>query len=168
MAASIFQNKSIGIKWTKSAFKTFVLCSFAFTIATETTTALVEREKNMKKVWFLICLVMLVSIIALVSCSDEKEDPVKDNKAIGEWYADYITQRFTFVVKADGTCKLTNVEAGYPPITLEGTWTASSTTEGTAKLGEAGTVLNLSFKVTDNKMALTDKYDTIELERVVK
>ena len=108
---------------------------------------------------------MLVSIIALVSC---KMDPVKDNKAIGEWYADYITQRFTFVVKADGTCTLTNVEAGYPPITLEGTWTASSTTEGTAKLGEGGTVLNLSFKVTDNKMALTDKSDTIELERVVK
>lgn len=78
----------------------------------------------------LLCLFALISIVVLVSCF--QEDPIKDNRVIGKWTATKGTGTFTLEAKSDQTFVWTKKIPG-ETIEIEGTWDATSVTEGTFK-----------------------------------
>ena len=126
----------------------------------------------MKKRILLICAVLLVSVIALVSCSD---DPTKNNKAIGNWFYDNGYELFhvtiSLEVKSDKTCTMV-YKSPETEDTASGTWTATSVTEGTASftIEGAGTQSG-TFVVNGDKLTFTpdgQPEEAITFDRVVK
>ena len=107
----------------------------------------------MTKRFIIIALVLVVACGALfVSC---KPDPVKDNKAIGEWFGEFLIPGegenggayldIYLNVKEDKTFEGEFEYTSEEPAKFTGTWTATSVNKGTVK-----------FDVPDNSV-LPDK-----------
>ena len=116
----------------------------------------------MKKKVLGLCLILLISVVLIVSCSP---DPIKKNKAIGTWemleegeepYPDVL---YTLTItEGNFTLEIAMVDVEEPIGTVKGTWTASTTTDGVLKVTEASGYAEEAFPVgTETSFAATDK-----------
>lgn len=122
-----------------------------------------------KRNLLMLGLIALMAVVVFVSCM---QDPILDNKAIGKWIAqnnmgDKITldvksdQTFVMVLEQDGgeeaenfivLLKLNDDYDDSIKITVDGTWNASSVSEGTMVLKELGT--KYTFTAYDKVLTL--------------
>ena len=129
----------------------------------------------MKKL--MIALIALTTLAIFVACNPAK-DPVKDNLAIGNWEGEYGDEPnksiIALEVKDDKTATMVVKNSGVSEtVYFEGTWTASSISEGSITLVE--TTLKVRkldglFKVESNMLTITPEAgeETIELKKAVK
>ena len=102
-----------------------------------------------KRSLFALCLIAFASIALLASCF--MQDPIADNKAIGKWEAeDNEGDKIVMDVKSDQTFTMTETQPG-ATFTLEGTWDASSVSQGTMTI----TALKSTFDFTAYDTELT-------------
>lgn len=126
----------------------------------------------MRKNLLLLCIVLLVAVVALVSCDEEL---IKNNKALGTWvFVDASptgTSTYTLIINSDSTCKMINET---PDITTESTgiWLPVSLTEGVLSLENklSEYIMTGKYVVDGNYLKLTpdDQGITFIFERVFK
>ena len=101
-----------------------------------------------KRNLLMLGLIALMAVVVFVSCM---QDPILDNKAIGKWQAkDAEGDMVTIDVKSDQTFTMTEVQPG-ATFALEGTWNASSVSQGTMTI----TALKTTFDFTAYDTELT-------------
>ena len=126
----------------------------------------------MRKNLLLLCIVLLVAVVALVSCDEEL---IKNNKALGTWvFVDAGpsgTSTYTLIINSDSTCKMINETQD---ITTESTgiWLPVSLTEGALSLENklSEYIMTGTYVVDGNYLELTpdDQGITFIFERVFK
>ena len=128
-----------------------------------------------KRSLFALCLIALASIAVLVSCF--MQDPILDNKAIGNWIAkDSTGDTLTLEVKSDQTFKMVLKQNTTGPTTLSeilsqstdsaeidmtGKWTASSISEGSMIIDYFET--QFTFTAYDNELVLYNPQEKLSI-----
>jgi len=115
----------------------------------------------MKKVFIVLVVALMVTCL-FVAC---KQDPVKDNKAVGTWEGKFEIPpapelTVTLTVKGDGTFVM---EAEGEVYDIEGTWTATSINEGTASATVEEEELELNFIAGEKTICLFESDEGIEM-----
>ncbi|MBO4718137.1 MAG: hypothetical protein J5599_09590 [Spirochaetales bacterium] len=102
-----------------------------------------------KRSLFALCIIAIASVALLASCF--MQDPIADNKAIGKWEAKNNEGDTVILdVKSDQTFTMTEQQTGGTFI-LDGTWTASSVSQGTMTI----TLVKTTFDFTAYDTELT-------------
>ena len=115
----------------------------------------------MKK--FLVFLIAVLALMAFVSCGTDDS-----NKVIGKWEcirttSGSLTETINLDVKEDKTVGITQKVS--VEITGTGTWTASSTTNGTFEFDGLFSPFNGSYTASPNKLTLKTASETLEFTR---
>lgn len=127
----------------------------------------------MKKL--LIVLIALLTLVAFVACdsdSSSKKDPAQDNLAIGKWTAIYVdtelnlTTTYNLEINSNKSATMvtstySSLDPSYPfVLNFSGTWTATSSTEGTISM----TCAELPEETADGSFIATATTLTVTIE----